>query len=124
MFQELNQCGCWDLLLGSKSQTAAAWAYTIATAVLLYYVIRQVKHAESQIRHVENQLSEMRAARDLESFVVFIRIWDDSEVRAARQRVYALFGPALKKKDPLEKQTEFEKVIGGVAGQQHDASIL
>jgi len=35
--------------------------------------------------------------------------------------VYSLFGPALRKKDPLEKQVEFERVIGGITGQQHDA---
>jgi hypothetical protein len=108
----------WDILLGAKSQTAATWVYTIATALLLYFVIRQVRQAKDQVQQVENQLSEMRAARDLESFVAFTELWDGEEVRNARRHVHSLFAGALRKTDALERELEFERVIGGVAGQQ------
>ncbi len=115
---ELPSTSCWDTLLGPRSQTAATWLYTFATAALLYFVIRQVKQAQNQVKQVENQLAEMRATRDLESFVTFIRLWDEEEVRASRRHVYILFGGALRKKDPLGKQLEFERVIGSIEGQE------
>jgi hypothetical protein len=115
VFLEIQQTDFWNGLLGPKGQAAAAWIYTIATAVLLYFVVRQVKHAQSQLQQVEKQLLEMRSARDLESFVTFIGLWEDPAVRAARRHVYDLFGPALRAKDPLQKQLEFEKAIGNLS---------
>jgi hypothetical protein len=46
-------------------------------------------------------------------------------VRAARRHVFSLFENALRKTDLLERQCEFERVIGGIVGRQwNDIEIV
>jgi hypothetical protein len=92
--------GIWDSLLGAKSQTLAAWVYTIVTGVVLYFVYRQVV--------------AMRGAGDIGAFETFIRLWEEEEIRESRLAVYRAFALAANKKDEIERQAEEEKILGNL----------
>lgn len=113
-----------DSLLGGKSQTLAVWLYTIATFVLVGFVVYQVKKLKEQIKQVENQLVEARASRDLESFVAFTELWEDPEVRSARRLIYKYFGSALRTSDEIVRNRIFEDEIGNTLNNQERRQLI
>lgn len=95
-----SNSGIWNCLLGTKSQTLAAWVYTVVTGVVLFFVYKQVV--------------SLREAGDLGAFETFSRLWEDEQVRESRRAIYKHFGPAVNKKDEIERQALEEKILGNL----------
>lgn len=93
-----EQSNCWDVLLGTKSQTLATWIYTVVTGVVLVMVYRQVV--------------SMKASGELSAFETFYRLWENEDVRESRRQVYRTFGPAVNNSNPMERQILEEKILG------------
>ncbi len=90
--------GLWAWLLSPKGQSLAVWVYTFVTGAVLIFGYRQV--------------ASLREAGELGAFETFSRLWEDEDVRESRRAIYVAFGPAVNKKNEIEKQTLEEKILG------------